>query len=117
MEAKCEMCCGGVATAFCRQCAEFICNECTRSHQRMKVFAGHKVSTLQELKEGRAKEIIAAKSTPPPMCKIHEEQAKIYCYDCKTLICRDCVIDEDHKDHEYEFVKKAIPKVQNGTDH
>ena len=46
------------------------------------------------------------------MCKIHEEQAKIYCYDCKTLICRDCVIDEDHKGHEYEFVKKAVPKIQ-----
>ena len=112
VEAKCEMCSGGVATAFCRQCAEFICNECTRSHQRMKVFAGHKVSTLTELKEGGAKEIVAAKSTPPPMCKIHEEQAKIYCYDCKTLICRDCVIDEEHKSHNYEFVKKAAPKIQ-----
>jgi DNA-binding beta-propeller fold protein YncE len=112
VEAKCEMCSGGVATAFCRQCAEFICEKCKESHERMKVFAGHKVSTLTELKEGGAKEIVAAKSIPPPMCKVHEEQAKIYCYDCKTLICRDCVIDEDHKDHDYEFVKKAVPKIQ-----
>ena len=76
------------------------------------MFAGHKVSTLTELKEGGAKEIVAARSTPPPICKVHEEQAKIYCYDCKTLICRDCVIDEDHKGHDYEFVKKAAPKIQ-----
>jgi hypothetical protein len=111
VEAKCEMCSGGVATTFCRQCAEFICNECTRSHQRMKVFAGHKVSTLQELKEGGAKTIIAAKSAPPQICKVHDEQAKIYCYDCKTLVCRDCVV-KVHRDHEYEFVKIAAPETK-----
>ena len=102
VEPKCGLCPGDVAYAFCRQCAEFICNECTRSHQRMKTFAGHKVSTPQELKEGGAKEIIAAKSIaaksiPSPMCKVHEEPVKIYCYDCKTLVCRDCIIDGDHK--------------------
>jgi DNA-binding beta-propeller fold protein YncE len=75
------------------------------------VFAGHEISTLAELKEGGARNIVA-KPPPPPMCKVHEEQAKIYCYDCKILICRDCVIDEDHKGHEYEFVKKAVPKIQ-----
>jgi DNA-binding beta-propeller fold protein YncE len=111
VEAKCEICSGGVATAFCRQCAEFICEKCKESHERMKTFAGHKVSTLQELKEGGAKTIVAAKSAPPPICKVHDEPAKIYCYDCKTLICRDCVV-KDHRDHEYEFVKKAAPETK-----
>ena len=112
VETKCEMCSGGVATAFCHQCAaEFICDECTRQHHRMKVFAGHKVSKLEELKEDEAKEVVVAKSAPPPMCKVHDEQAKIYCYDCKALICRDCVV-KDHKDHEYEFVKKAAPETK-----
>ncbi|MCG8622477.1 MAG: hypothetical protein MJE68_10855, partial [Proteobacteria bacterium] len=77
----------------------------------MKTFAGHKVTTLQELKEGGAKSIIAAKSAPPPICKVHEELAKIYCYDCKTLICRDCVV-KVHRDHEYEFVKIAAPETK-----
>ena len=110
VEAKCEMCSGGVATAFCRQCAEFICDKCTESHQRMKVFSGHKVSMLEELKQGGASDIVV-KSTPPPTCTVHEEQAKIYCYDCKSLICRDCVV-KDHKEHEYEFVKKAAPETK-----
>ena len=111
VEAKCEMCSGGVATAFCRHCMDFICADCVKSHQRLKVFAGHDISTLAELKESGARNIVT-NPPPPPMCKIHEEQAKIYCYDCKTLICRDCVIDEDHKGHDYEFVKKAAPKIQ-----
>ena len=110
VEAKCEMCSGGVATAFCRHCMDFICAECVKSHQRLKVFAGHEISTLAELKEGGARNIVT-NPPPPPMCKVHEEQAKIYCYDCKTLICRDCVV-KDHRDHEYEFVKKAAPEAK-----
>ena len=109
VEALCELCAGNKATAFCRQCAEFICDKCTEAHHRMKMFAGHKVATLEELKEGGAK--IPVKQAPPPKCKIHREQVKIYCYDCKHLICRDCVID-DHAGHKYEFVIKAAPAIK-----
>ena len=111
VEAKCEICSDrGVATAFCRQCVEFICDKCIESHQRLKIFSGHKISTIEELKQGGAREIVA-ELPPPPTCKVHEEQAKIYCYDCKSLICRDCVV-KDHKEHEYEFVKKAAPQTK-----
>ena len=110
VEAKCEQCCGGVATAFCRHCMDFICADCVKCHKRLKVFAGHEVSSLEDLKEGGVREIMA-KLPPPPTCKVHEEQAKIYCYDCKSLICRDCVV-KDHKEHEYEFVKKAAPETK-----
>ena len=111
VEAKCEMCSDGVvATAFCRHCVDFICEDCVKSHQKLKVFAGHKVSSLEDLKQGGAREIVA-ELPPPPTCKVHEEQAKIYCYDCKSLICRDCVV-KDHKEHEYEFVKKAAPQTK-----
>ena len=110
VEAVCEMCSGAKAEAFCRQCTEFICNDCVRSHRKMKVFAGHKVVTLQELKEGGAKEI-PLKETPPSMCKDHDEQLKIYCFDCSCLICRDCIIC-DHAGHKFEFVKKSAPQYK-----
>ena len=76
MEAICEMCSGVKVDAFCRQCAEFICSDCVKSHRRMKLFATHKVVTLQELKKGRAKEIPLKEATPS-MCKDHDEQLKI----------------------------------------
>ena len=114
VEALCELCAGNKATSFCRQCAEFICDKCTEAHHCMKMFAGHKVVTLEELKEGWTK--IPVKQAPPPKCKIHDEQKKIYCYDCKHLICRDCLLD-DHTGHKYEFVKKAAPAIkQNLTE-
>ena len=110
VEAKCEQCCGGVATAFCRHCMDFICADCVKCHKRLKPFDGHEVLSLEDLKDGGARAIVA-KLPPPPTCKVHEEQAKIYCYDCKSLICRDCVV-KDHKEHEYEFVKKAAPETK-----
>ena len=110
VEAVCEMCSGAKAEAFCRQCTDFICNDCVRSHKKLKVFAGHKVVTLQELKEGGAKEI-PLKEAPPSMCKDHDEQLKIYCFDCSCLICRDCII-YDHTGHKSEFVKKSAPRYK-----
>ena len=96
--------------AFCHQCAEFICSDCVRLHRRMKMFATHKVVTLQELKKGRAKEI-PLKEPTPSMCKDHDEQLKIYCFGCNHLICRDCVIS-DHAGHKFEFVNKSAPRYK-----
>ena len=110
VEALCEQCSGGKATAFCRYCTEFICEECVKSHQKMKVFAGHKVTTLDELKKGWTKEILI-KKPPPPTCEDHDEQMKIYCFDCNCLVCRECTMI-DHKEHKYNFVKKAAPKTK-----
>ena len=110
MEAVCEMCSRSKAEAFCRQCTEFICHDCVKLHGVLKVFAGHKVVTLQELKEGGAK-AIPLKEALPPMCKDHDEQLKIYCFDCNHLICRDCVL-YDHAGHKSEFVKKSAPQYK-----
>ena len=110
VEAACEMCSKSKAIAFCRQCTDFICSECVKSHETLKVFRGHKVVTLEELKQGGAKEI-PLKEGPPMMCPEHEEQMKIFCFDCNCLICRDCII-YDHSDHKHEFVRKLAPQCK-----
>ena len=110
MEAVCEMCSRAKAEAFCRQYTEFTCNDCVKLHGVLKMFVGHKVVTLQELKEGGAK-TIPLKEVPPSMCRDHEEPLKIYCFDCNHLICRDCVIS-GHAGHKFEFVKKSAPQYK-----
>ena len=110
VEAKCELCLEGKAEAFCRHCIMFICAECVKHHQKLTVFAGHKTSSLDKLKEGGAMEFI----TPEPTfqtCKLHDESMKFYCFDCSCLICRDCTVD-DHLGHKYQFVRKATPEVK-----
>ena len=108
LEAVCESCSGGKAIAFCRQCTDFICAECTKQHDKLRVFSGHKVSLLEDLKRGGA-ESIPLKEVTPPKCTDHDEQMKIFCFDCNRLICRDCTVI-DHNGHNFNFLKKCAPE-------
>ena len=111
VEAKCESCLEDKAEAFCRQCTKFICADCVKSHKKMKkVFPGHKISTLEELKEGGAKEILIQEPSHEA-CKVHDQPKNIFCYDCDNLICRDCTI-KNHFGHNHEFVKVAGPETK-----
>ena len=108
VEAVCEQCGGGASVAFCRQCAEFICNDCVRGHQKMKVFAGHVVASLEDLKRGGAKNI-PLKEALPPKCSDHDQLSRVFCFDCNCLICRDCTII-DHNGHNFNFLTKCAPE-------
>ena len=112
VEVMCEECTesGDKAEAFCRQCAVFICRECTKQHKRMKSFSSHEVVSLKDLKQGRAREI-TIKEPPTKKCDVHEEPLIIFCSDCNSLICRDCTV-KTHKDHEFEFSKVAAPDTK-----
>ena len=112
VEAKCEMCSEDKAEAFCRQCAKFMCADCAKYHLKMKkAYPGHKVSTLQELREGGAEDIVILQEPSFQLCCIHKQPMSVYCFDCKSLICRDCTITA-HRDHRYEFVIVAAPDIK-----
>ena len=108
MEAVCEQCSGTKATAFCRQCAEFICADCERSHKKMKVFNGHVVASQVDLKKGGVKNI-PLKEAPEVKCPEHQEFIRLFCFDCDHLVCRDCTII-DHNGHKFEFLNKCAPE-------
>ena len=112
VEVKCEMCADSMDTAeaFCRQCAAFICKRCVESHKRMKNFASHEVASLEDLKQGRAREI-AVKEPPSKKCDLHKEPLTVFCFDCSSLICRDCTV-KIHRDHSFEFCKVAAPSTK-----
>ena len=111
VETKCEMCSEDKAEAFCRQCTKFICADCVKSHKKMKgAFSGHKVSTLDVLREGGAQDIIPQEPIFKS-CEVHEQPMNMYCYDCKYLICLHCTVTA-HRDHRYEFLKVAAPVIK-----
>ena len=108
VEVKCELCSnsGDKAEAFCRQCAMFICKNCIEQHKNLKILLTHEVASLEDLKQGRAKPIVVKEDPASVKCPDHDEPLVIYCFDCDTLICRDCTM-KDHRDHNFEFCKKA----------
>ena len=113
-EVKCEMCTTSRvnAEAFCRQCGMFVCGECIKSHQRMKVFFdGHKIISVDEVKKARAKDVLT-QNPPAKKFQLHDELLKIFCFDCNHLICRDCAV-KDHRDHDFEFNHVAATKKRN----
>jgi len=72
----------------------------------MRLFSDHVVVPLDDLHQNTATHL-PIKEEAQIRCKEHGgEEMKLYCYDCKQLICRDCIII-DHKGHEYNFVNKA----------
>ncbi len=111
VEVKCEACSGDRAESFCRQCAMFICQTCADSHLGQKShYANHEVVSLQDLKEGKAKAPATKLEPSLQKCPDHNEDMKIFCYDCNIIICRDCTV-VDHKDHRFQFCKIAAPVV------
>ena len=108
VDALCEQCAGEKSVAFCRQCAEFICGDCVAIHKKIRVFAGHVVASLEDLKKGGVKNI-PLKEAPAAACADHGEPMILFCFDCERLICRDCIVIE-HKEHKFEFVKKCAPE-------
>ena len=108
VEYQCEACLevyNEKAEAFCHQCAAFICAECVKSHKKCRQYSKHEISSLDDLKQGKCKPV-ERKEHLPEKCEDHDEPQVIYCYDCDTLICRDCIM-KDHKEHNFEFCKKA----------
>ena len=109
----CEQCkSADKAMAFCRHCAQFICNFCREGHRRIKAFSGHTVVSIEELRRN-AEENLPIVQPEPMRCKEHQEQLKIYCFTCNQLICRDCTVI-DHKDHHFQFVSKCAPEIKQG---
>ena len=111
---KCELCSdsGDKAEAFCRQCAMFICKNCIEHHKKLKILLTHDVASLEDLKQGRAKPIVVKEDPASVKCPDHDEPLVIYCFDCDMLICRDCTM-KDHKDHNFEFCKKAAATTKS----
>ena len=59
-EVKCEISTNSQikAEAFCQHCDKFVCEECIKSHQRMKaIFDGHGILSLDEVKKASDAEV------------------------------------------------------------
>ncbi len=94
---QCGNCEERKATGYCRDCGDFMCNNCQAAHQALKLTRSHQIVNLRDFQKEAAK-IINDKKTIPTCGKHSGNQLNIYCETCKELICYDCTI-RLHKDH------------------
>ena len=121
-EKQCGNCEDDKATGYCRDCSEFVCDECQSMHKKIKKFKHHKIVTLKDLQDQASNLIPPKKITPT--CPRHSENAlkiycetcstfstcsKIYCETCKELICTDCTI-RLHQGHNYDLLADVFHK-------
>ena len=107
-QTKCGNCEAGVATGYCHDCEEFLCDNCQAAHKALKLTRSHQIVSIQEF-QAQAAKLMAAKKKIPSCEKHRENELKIYCETCKELICNDCAI-RLHRDHNYDLVADVFPK-------
>lgn len=100
---KCSSCSDdAIATSWCVDCSEFICDNCVNAHQRLKITKDHTI-------KGKEEGIHESQSNSSTLlgthifCAIHpNEKLSLFCENCDKLTCRDCQLTE-HRQHKYKF--------------
>ena len=102
-EAVCDICDdNNKADSYCEECVSPICSDCVSSHQRIKLFKGHNIVSLDSAKP----------QTPPATCGLHPKSIiKYYCFKCRSLVCSECLID--HKLHKWVSIDEAA-EIEKG---
>ena len=107
-ETQCGNCEDGRATGYCRDCGDFLCDDCQAAHRKTKLTKNHQLLTLREL-ETQAASLVPPKKDAPRCPKHTNKKLKIYCETCKELICNDCTI-RLHRDHNYDLLADVFTK-------
>ncbi|KAL0113294.1 hypothetical protein PUN28_012447 [Cardiocondyla obscurior] len=113
-EKKCTSCHDNiVATSWCMECEEFICQSCVMAHQRLKITKDHIIKPKDEIANDRDNVKRGNKKTPGYLfCTVHShEQLSLFCQTCDRLTCRDCQLSE-HRDHKYKFIHEIAAETR-----
>lgn len=107
----CECCVDeNQATYRCKECCEFLCDECFSSHRKARKSTSHEVFSLKNLKYSREEMVYFNHQST---CSIHDEILKFYCESeqCQKPICTACAITQ-HKESGGHCVRD-ITEVYN----
>lgn len=108
---KCSSCSDdALASSYCADCSEFICDNCVQAHQRLKITKDHTIKTKEDgLMELHA---ISNGSSTNLFCSNHpHEKLSLFCETCDKLTCRDCQLTE-HREHKYKFTNEIASEAR-----
>ncbi|XP_017484474.1 PREDICTED: E3 ubiquitin-protein ligase TRIM33 isoform X4 [Rhagoletis zephyria] len=99
-----------IATSWCVDCSEYICDSCVQAHQRLKITKDH---TIKPKEEANNEQLPGAAGVDKlHMCHLHpQEKLSLFCETCDKLTCRDCQLS-DHRDHKYKFAHEIATETR-----
>ena len=107
-DTQCGSCEDGKATGYCRDCGNFLCDDCQAAHRKIKVLKNHQIITLDEI-QAQATNLTPLKRMIS-YCPRHPESVlEIFCENCSVVICTDCTI-RLHQGHHYDLVGEVFTK-------
>ncbi|XP_052816216.1 E3 ubiquitin-protein ligase TRIM71-like [Mya arenaria] len=116
---------GSRATSLCKNCHEYLCDNCVKAHQRVRLTKDHFIESIK--RRGFQHQITPTVSLNSPSlstaqgdrqntpCSKHEHEIlRVYCDSCLTPICRECTMTE-HVGHSIIYLKDAIDNSKSVT--
>ncbi|XP_069103724.1 E3 ubiquitin-protein ligase TRIM45-like [Argopecten irradians] len=99
---KCEQC-ADLASGRCRECEEYLCPECSQTHDKTKLTKTHTVISLEKLRTSPLESFHCQQS-----CQLPDHQGHSLVHfcakpDCNQPICRICV--DDHPESEGHIIR------------
>ncbi|KAL9890329.1 tripartite motif-containing protein bonus isoform 4-T4 [Glossina fuscipes fuscipes] len=108
---QCSSCSdNAIATSWCVDCSEYICDSCVQAHQRLKITKDHTIKPKEEANNEQLPGTAGVDKLH--MCHLHpQEKYSLYCETCEKLTCRDCQLS-DHRDHKYKFAHEIATETR-----
>jgi len=112
----CNTCPGVRATAFCVDCHEYLCTDCTGYHQRLKLTKTHTLLTDDEFPSVSPPERKDHKTESSRKCPDHpNEKIKFYCQGHSALCCVACTV-LSHEQCTKVYIPDIAEDFRNGPE-
>ena len=99
------------ATRYCVDCGEYLCERCSRLHQRMSMKGG--AHQVRPLGAGLEQELLKVRGS---YCDKHKDKVvELYCHDCNENICVLCFAVK-HRQHQTVEVPEMAETLKSGME-
>ncbi|XP_038672905.1 zinc-binding protein A33-like [Scyliorhinus canicula] len=105
---------------FCRSCITRCweveinsCPECREEFPELNLRANRVVANLVE--KARKLKLNLTGMEAELRCEEHQEELKLFCETDKKLICVNCVVSQEHREHHFILIKEAVAIYKDGV--
>ena len=105
-KSTCQKCQQHLATAFCRNCGQYVCEHCVKTHKLWSELVSHEVVSIHRVQDDAAK-LVPLKKKILVCAKHASKDLELYCETCAELICHNCTVQQ-HREHSYDLVSDVF---------